>query len=135
MPAPTWQPKEGDPAAELLSTARPYDSDRVGEPVTVHRVTQTLVITSDGEKYSRNHLTPVSEGRYSNRQLVRANDDRVLCVRGRTLLAGVARVARNLADLDRRDPADITAALAQLVVTADDARRKYAALLAEASGS
>jgi hypothetical protein len=125
-----WRPETGDKAVDLRSTGRSFEPDRCGETVTVYRITQTMVITSDGERYSRTHLKPISEGRYSPRQLVRADDDRVLCVRGRRLLAQVASVARNLADLDCKDPADISAALAQIVMAADTARREYADLLA-----
>jgi hypothetical protein len=128
--AAKWEPREGEDVVDLRSTGKTYDVDRCGPVVQVKTITQTLVITTDGEKYNRLFLTPVSEGRYSSRQLVRASDDRVLCVQGRLTLEAVARVARNLADLPRTDPADITAALARVVNVADQARRSYADLLA-----
>lgn len=130
-----WEPREGEAVVDLRSTGRMHEPDRCGEVVTVKRVTDTLVITSDGEKYNRRHLTPHSEGRYSPRRLVSARDDRVLCVRGRKLLAEVARVAANLAAIDRRDPADIAGALAALTRQADEARRAYADVLAGKTSS
>jgi hypothetical protein len=125
-----WQPRTGDNVVDLRSTGRIHDVDRCGPVVQVKTITQTLVITTDGERYSRSYLKPTSEGRYSSRQLVRADDDRVLCVRGRQVLRDVANMAQNLADLPRKDPADIVGALTAIVTTADKARRNYAALLA-----
>lgn len=126
-----WTPAVGDEVVDLFVNGRPNGvPNRCGPVVQIKTITQNLVFTTEGERYSRSHMKPVSEGRYSARELVRADDDRVLCVRGREVLASVARVAGNLADLPRTDPADITAALARLVVVADDGRRRYAAILA-----
>jgi hypothetical protein len=129
-----WEPREGEDVVDLRVNGRPNGvPDQCGPVVQVKTVTRTLVITSDGEKYSRNYLRPISEGRYSARQLVRATDDRVLCVRGRAVLDEMARTARNLADLPRTDPMDIMAALARLVAAAGDARSEYANSLTTAS--
>ncbi len=129
----TWQPRVGDDVVDLRSTGRAHDVDRCGPVVQVKTITETLVITTDGEKYSRNYLRPISEGRYSARQLVPARDDRVLCLRGRWHLDQVARVTRNLADLPRTDPADIIAAMNQIITVASEARRDYLGMLTETS--
>lgn len=133
--SPTWTPREGEDVVDLRVNGRPNGvPDKCGPVVQVKTITQTLVITTDGEKYSRNYLKPINEGRYSARQLVRADDDRVLCVQGQASLEKVARVARNLADLPHTDPMDILAAFARLVITAGDARTEYARLLASKTG-
>jgi hypothetical protein len=125
-----WEPKVGDDVVDYRTAARMHDRDVCGPVVQIKTITTNLIITTEGEKYSREHLTPASEGRYSSRRLVPARDDRVLCVKGRNALEHIARYARNLADLPRTDPADITAALASLVTVSDGARRGYAELLA-----
>ncbi len=128
-----WEPQVGDLAVDLHRTGKVYDADRIGQTVTVKRVTETLVITSDGERYNRRHLVPVGHDRYAARKLVPANDDRVLCVRGRTHVAELARVVDNLARIDRKDPADHLAALAQIGAAAREAYAAFARELAEAS--
>lgn len=126
-------PRVGDEAVELIAADQPWRHDRVGPIVTVTTITQTLVITGDNAKYNRDGLFPVNEGRQSARRLVPANDDRVLCVLGRNRLNEVATIANSLARLDRKDPMDIIAALAQIISMAADARRRFIALTADAS--
>ena len=130
MPA-KWEPAVGDDVVDLFVNGRPNGApNRCGPVVQIKTITENLVITTEGEKYSRQHLTPLREGRYSARQLVRADDDRVLCVQGRIELDGVARTARNLADFPQTQPEDILSALTRLVRVADEARRSYASRLA-----
>ncbi len=128
-----WEPQVGSDAVELRHSGKVHEPDRAGEAVQVKRVTQTLVITSDGARYSRAYLRPVSEGRYSDRSLVAATDDRVLCVRGRELLAEVARTATNLAGVERSKPEDVAAALAQLAAAGRDAYARFGQAMAAAS--
>jgi hypothetical protein len=115
---------------DLRVANRMHQIDQCGPVVQIKAILPTLIITADGERYSRSHMKPASEGRYSARELVRADDDRVLCVRGRQHLTDVARVAANLADLPRTDPMDIVAALTRIVAFANEARKEYAAVLA-----
>lgn len=129
----TWEPREGDAAIELRHSGKTYEPDRISVPVTVHRVTATMVVTSDGERYNRATLKPVSEGRYSARTLVQPHDDRVLCVQGREVLTVLARTTGNLADVERTDPADVFAAVSQVATTASRAVIHYRALMRDAT--
>jgi hypothetical protein len=121
----TWEPQVGDDAIELRHSGKVHEADRVSVPVTVQRVTATMVVTSDGERYSRATLKPISEGRYSARTLVPVTDDRVLCVRGREALAELARLTDNLARLDRANPIDFMGAFAQIQGAAEAARKAH----------
>lgn len=115
--ASNW-PQVGDDAIELRHAHGSATHDRIGVPVTIKKITQTMVVTSNGERYNRDTLKPISEGRYSARTLVQPHDDRVLCVRGRESLEGLARLTSNLAKLEHTAPAEIFAALAQVVANA-----------------
>lgn len=130
----TWTPRRGDLCVDLRSSGNSWDPDRCGEEVTVKTVTETLVITSDGERYSRAHLTPISEGRYSSRKLVPAGDDRVLCVRGRTALRQVAQLANNLVGIDHKDPMAYVGALAEISRAAVEARADFLKTTAQKGG-
>jgi hypothetical protein len=131
--ATTWEPQVGDDAIELRHSHGSTSHDRIGEPVKVHRITDTIVVTSDGERYGRAWLAPLSEGPYSSRRLVQPHDDRVLCVKGREVLAVLARTTDNLAKVERTDPADVFAALSQVAATASRAVASYRALMREAT--
>lgn len=128
----TW-PQVGDPAVDFRRGRRSYERDRAGKDVTVSRLTQTMVITSDGERYNRGTLKPVSEGHYSDRELVPAYDPRVLAVRARDELAEVARQITNLAAIEHKTAEDVVGALAQAMGAANDGRRSVLALMREAS--
>jgi hypothetical protein len=128
----SWSPQVGAECVDLRSGG-PTRAGMCGEVVTVKTVTDTIVVTSDGERYSRVHLAPISEGRHSDRRLVPAHDDRVLCVHGRRMLRDVAQLAANLSAIDRRDPADIVAALAQIATAATGARGRLLGLMQSAS--
>jgi hypothetical protein len=126
-------PQVGDKAVDLRAPAAAHKFGRCGDVVTVSRITQTLVITSDGERYNRERLHPVSEGRYSDRQLVPFGDPRVLVVLGREQLVGVAKLADNIAKLDHKAPEDVLAGLARIIMAASDARRRVIEIMREAS--
>lgn len=126
-------PQVGDRAVDLRKAKYSYDRDRCGATVTVSRITQTMVMTSDGERYNRERLHPVSEGRYSDRVLVPFGDPRVLVVLGRGHLAEVARLADNITKLDHKAPEDILAGLARIVMAASEARRQVVEIMREAS--
>lgn len=128
-------PQIGDVAVDLRHSGKVGSQDRCGETVTVKRITQTMVITSNGEKYNRERLHPIHEGQYSDRELVPANDPRVLIIKGRQHLTTLADVARNLAEYDHRTPDDIVTALTQLVRAAMDSRTAVLGLIGEASRS
>lgn len=125
--------RKGDAVVELRRAVRVGQQDEVGQPLTVAGVTQTLVIASNGERYRRSDLKPISEGRLSDRVLVPAGDDRVLIARGREKLRGLAATATNLVGVDYAAPADVMAALAQVVVAAQMRRKELGLLMAEAT--
>jgi GTPase SAR1 family protein len=124
-------PQVGDPAVELRWAM--YGQDSCGKTTTVTRVTDTLVITSDGRRYNRKYLQRIGEFACSDRILVPATDPRVLAIKGREHLTALARTADNLARLDHKTPEDVVAALAQLIVAAGVSRNAVIALMAEAS--
>lgn len=127
-------PQVGDRAVDLRTNGRPNGRpDRAGDVVTVKAITASMVLTSDGERYNRASLKPVSEGRYSDRQLVPPSDLRVLVVRGRAHLVEVARLADNISKLDHDAPEDILAGLARIIMAASDARRQVVEIMREAS--
>jgi hypothetical protein len=127
-------PQVGDLAVDLRTNGRPGGVPmRIGATVTVKAILTTIVLTSDGERYNRGSLKPVSEGRYSDRTLVPAGDDRVLIVKGREHLETLAGTVTNLAKLDHRKPEDIVQALAQIIVAAGLSRRAVIELMAGAS--
>lgn len=128
-----WDPQKGDPCVEVWD--RSFAGPTIAATTTVHQLTQTLVVTADGEKYNRQGLYPIRGGRYSDKQLRSAHDPKVLAIRARDHLREVARYADNLAKLDRRTPEDYMAALAQIIVKADDSRRAVTALMREASST
>jgi hypothetical protein len=134
MTAEREWPQKGDSAVDLRTNGRAGGPpDRVSADLTVERVTATLVITSDGERYNRERLHPVSEGRYSDRELTRPTDPRVLAIRARLLLAGVAQRAERLNALEHKDAVEVMGALATIIREADRARQEVATLLADAS--
>ena len=126
-------PQVGDAAVELYRAKRAGEADRASAPVTVRDITATLVITSDGEKYNRDRLFPVTEGRYSARVLLSTGDAQVLIAQGRALLRSVAQSTDNLAALDRRTPEDCVGALAAIITAAHNARAELLKLMADAS--
>jgi hypothetical protein len=127
-------PQAGDLAVDLRTNGRANGRpDQVGQTVTVKNVLTTIVITSDGERYNRSTLKPITEGRYSGRQLVPASDNRVLVVRARSQLSEVAATAGNLAELDHRKPEDVVTALARISRAAYEAHRAVIDLMADAS--
>jgi hypothetical protein len=105
----------------------------ISETTHVLRTTQTLVITTDGEKYNRQRLYPIKGGRYSSKSLRSAHDPEVLAVRARDHLRGVARLAENLSRLDRRTAEDYVGALAQVVAKADESRKAVIDLMRAAT--
>lgn len=129
----TAWPQAGDACVDLRSAARSWDRDAIGGETTVKTVTQTLVITATGAKYHRSTLTPVNEGPHSARHLVRPTDDRVLCVRGRLMLADIASRVENLANLHHKDPAEYISAFAQVIAEGAEARKDFLALTRAAS--
>jgi hypothetical protein len=126
-------PQRGDAAVEFRAAGRTWEADSIGTPTTIKTITTTLVITSDGARYNRDGLFPVSEGRQSARRLVPPADERVLCVQGRARLRELARQVANLADLERKDPMDIVAAFAQIIAATGQARSEFISLTAAAS--
>lgn len=126
-------PQAGDPCVDLKSAATKRDADRVGEPMTVKTITQTLIITNTGAKYHRSTLTPINEGVHSARHLVSPSDPRVLCVRGQQLLADLSRMVDNLTKVDRVDPMDYVGAFATVISEAARARTEFISLSAAAS--
>lgn len=126
-------PQKGDAAVDYRHARGMVIRERVGEDVTVSNITQTMVITSDGERYNRGTLKPVSEGRYSDRELVPACDPRVLAVRARTELAEVARQVTNLAAIEHKTAEDVAGALSAVMVAAAASRGRVLALMREAS--
>jgi hypothetical protein len=128
-------PQVGDVAVDLRKAKYSYDQDRCGETITVKRITATMVITSDGGRYNRDRLHPVSEGRYSDRVLVPATDPRVLVIKGREHLTALAKMADNLARLDIKAPEDVVAAISQLITAAVVSRHAVIELMSEASRS
>lgn len=123
-------PRVGDLAVDFYE-GNAGRRDLCGENVTVTRITATMVITSDGERYRAGGRTlyPVNHGRYSDRQLLPADDVRVLIVRGRDQLAAIARLTDNLSRLDHSTPESVLTALSQIIVTATGARKAVVQLL------
>jgi hypothetical protein len=128
-----WLPQVGDDVVDLRQGSKAWDNDRAGSVVQVKTVTTSLVLTSDGEKYRAGGLYPIGEGLYSSRRLVAANDPRVLCIRGRDMIAEIARLADNLSKLDRKDPAEVSAALAQLAAKSGTVYQQFGRMMADAS--
>jgi hypothetical protein len=126
-----WEPKVGDPCVELWK--RSHGTPYVSAMTTVHRLTSTLVVTADGEKYNRQGLYPIKGGRYSSKSLRSAHDPEVLAARAHDHLLGVARLAENLSLLDRRTAEDYVGALAQIIAKADESRRAVVDLMREAT--
>jgi hypothetical protein len=126
-------PQLGDSGVDFFAAQQSYQRDRVGSVVTVRTVSETLIITSDGERYNRAGLFPAAQGKYSGRRLVPAGDPRVLAARGRDQLIEVARVVSNLAQIDHRTPEDVVAALARAQVVAHDAWKVVGAMMSAAS--
>lgn len=126
-------PQVGDIATDLRRTGKVHEQDRCGSTVTVNRITETLVMTSDGERYNRAGLYPVSEGRHSPRRLVPASDPRVIVVKGREHLRVLARTTENLAKLDHKTPEDVIAAFAQIVLAAGVSRHAVIELMRQAT--
>jgi hypothetical protein len=127
-------PQVGDQAVDLRLAKRSYELNQCGDVVTVKAVMTTIVLTSDGERYNRASLKPVTEGRFSNRELVPFSDVRVLVVQARERLAEVATLADNLAKLpEHRTPEDILAGLARIIMAASEARRQVVEIMREAS--
>lgn len=134
--SPSDFPQVGDLAVDLWTNGRPNGKpDRAGDVVTVKDVLTTLVITSDGERYARIGLHPISEGRYSARKLVPATDPRVLVVRGRDHLTEMARLTDNLAKLDYKTPEDVVAALMRIVAATMASRNALIGLMRDATRS
>lgn len=101
-----WEPRQGGACVELtLGTGGSFGGkfDVAHAETTVLRITDTMVITSGGDRYNRETLQPIEEGRYSARVLTAPWDERVLCARGRAALGSLAWQAGNLRDIDRRD--------------------------------
>jgi hypothetical protein len=126
-------PQVGDPCIDLRVASRPWQFDSVSSETTVKAITQTLVITSTGDRYHRSTMTPVSEGSGSARRLVHPSDPRVLCARGHVALVALARQIDNMASVHRTDPFDYAGAFAQVISSAAMARTDFIALTSAAS--
>lgn len=125
----TWTPQVGDLAVDLRVGT--FARDRVGETVTVETVTPTLVVTSNGYRYSRQTLRPVVQPT-SARELASVTDVRVLTARAREHLSGVATTAINLSTIGHRRPDEVLVALEQIIVAARVAHGAVSALMADA---
>lgn len=126
-------PRKGDSCVDLRVAARSWDSDSIGPEMTVHAVTTTVVITNTGAKYHRAGLTPINEGPQSARRLVSSTDPRVLCIRGRRLMADLANRVENLSRMTRTDPADVIGDFSKIITAVAEARGEYIALTSAAT--
>jgi hypothetical protein len=125
----TWDPQVGDFAVDLK--VRTFERDRLGRIVTVRQVTPTLVVTSDGERYNRKTMRPVTQP-ISARELASPTDVRVLTAQSREHLSGVAETARNLSIVPLRQPYEALLALEQIIMAAKIAHGAVSELMAEA---
>ncbi len=107
-------PQEGDRAVDYRAAARGDQLPRIGPVVTIDKITGTLIITSDGGRYRLSDHRPVAQGRFSDRQLIAATDDRVLVARGREMLAALAATVANLAKLDHTHSYEVLGALGEI---------------------
>jgi len=126
-------PQKGDRAVDLRLSQSPIGRDAVGPEVTIVNITQTMVVTSDGERYNRTSLRPLAGGPHSPRVLVPLHDRRALTARARTELAAAAGVVTNLTRVEHRTPEQVYAALTQAIVAVDNARRQVVRLMATAT--
>jgi hypothetical protein len=127
--ASQWIPQVGDLAVDLRVGT--FERDRLGKAITVTKVTPSLVTTSDGERYNRFSLRPVTQPT-SARELASVTDVRVLTARGREHLSGVAETARNLSTVPLRRPDEALVALEQIIMAAKVAHHAVSELMAEA---
>lgn len=105
----------------------------LGDTVHIERVTETLILTSDGGRYSRKHLHPVAwKGWRPRLQLRSAYDDTVMVIRAQQHLAEIGKRAENLAKLDRKVTTDVLADLALIERAAHDARKAVIDLMTAA---
>jgi hypothetical protein len=126
-----WIPQKGDLAVDLRVGEFTFAKDQVGETVTVTKVTPSLVTTSDGERYNRFSLRPVTQPT-SARELASVTDVRVLTARAHDHLAAVANTARNLSTVPLRRPDEVLIALEQIIMAAKVAHHAVSTLVAEA---
>jgi hypothetical protein len=124
--ASQWIPQVGDLAIDLRVGT--FAKDRLGKTVTVTKVTPSLVTTSDGERYNRFSLRPVTQPS-SARELASVTDVRVLTVQGCGHLSEVAEVARNLSTIGHRRPDEVLVALEQIIMAAKVAHGAVSALM------
>jgi hypothetical protein len=128
-----WIPKVDELAVELRHGT--FAATQAGRTVTVTRVTPSLIVTDDGERYNRFSHRPYSEGPSSNRELVSASDPRVLVARGHALIGAVAQTAENLAKLDHRSVEDVMAALSEILMSTSVARQSVTQMMTAATAA
>ena len=126
-----WEPRKGDPCVAV--TERQFADDTISPLTTVHRITDTLVVTADGERYRRGELYPIKGGRYSPTVLRSVHDPIVIAIRARSLLTQVVRHAENLRQTNPRTAEDVVGLLAQIVADASETRQAVLGLMREAT--
>lgn len=126
-----WEPRKGDPCVAV--TERRVVDDTIGALTTVYRITDTLVITADGERYRRGELYPIKGGRYSPTALRSVHDPIVVAIRARYMLTQVVRHAENLRRTNPRTTEDVVGMLAQIIADASEARQAVLDLMREAT--
>lgn len=109
-----------------------YGAPAFGAVTEIGRITDTLIITCDGGRYSRQTLRPAG-GRGPRTTLHSAHSDEAVTARALQHLVAVSRQAGNLAALEHKTPENVCAALAQLSRAVSDSHSAIRDLMAEAS--
>jgi hypothetical protein len=125
-----WKPAKDDLVVDLRRSSKPA-GDRIGETLTVVRVEDRTVVTSDFRRYDRKELYPISEGPHSPRRLVSVDDPRVMLVRGMEHLRAIARTAENLSRLDHRSLDQVLESIEALASRAQASHRALGELAYE----
>lgn len=94
-------------------TAYTNGPPRVGVTTHIVNVTDRLIVTADGGRYSRTTLWPTN-GRNLRRTLHSADDPIVVVARIREHVTALARMASNLAMLEWTKPEQVVTALDQI---------------------
>jgi hypothetical protein len=125
---------EGDKVITVRTLEWPH-RNLLGVPTTVQKVTPTLIITADGQRWNRADRWPVIHGRNSRTRILSVHDDEVVFLRAQARLGELAQRADNLYRLNSRGPADAADRLAMLALDAARFEREIYTLMDEAAAA
>jgi hypothetical protein len=117
MTDPTWLVK----GAPVRAYAPQDGPDHAGELTTIKRITASLVITDDGQRWNREQLHPSHLPSFTSIRLVSARDPRVLVALAQRKIRDIEQQARNLTRLERKTPEQVAEDLLILARAAHDA--------------